>query len=63
MESGADVAPGAWLDVLPIASNCVLGNEAVISSLRYMSGLLPVAKQDKSLVCECGKSLSAGQAT
>ena len=58
----ADVAAGAWLNALPVASNCVLGDGDVIASLRYMLGVWPAAMQEKPLVCECGKAFSPGQA-
>ena len=58
----ADVTAGAWLDALPVASNCVLGDGDVVSSLWYMLGLCPAAMQDNPLGCEYGKPFSPGQA-
>ena len=40
VEAVADVTAGAWLDALPVASNCLLGDGDVVSSLRYMLGVL-----------------------
>ena len=58
----ADVATGAGLDALPVASNCVLGDGDVASPLWYILGVCPVAMQDKPLVCDRGKPFSPGQA-
>ena len=33
VECVADVVAGAWLDALPVASNCVLGDGDVVASL------------------------------
>ena len=62
MDAVADVTPGAWLDALPVASNCLLGDGDVVSSLRYMLGVCPAVMQERPLVCECGKPFSPGQA-
>ena len=62
VECVADVVAGPWLDALPVASNCVLGDGDVVASLRYMLGVRPAAMQEKPLVCECGKPFSPGQA-
>ena len=62
MECVADVAAGARLDALLVASNCVLGDGDVVASLRYMLSVCPAAMQEKPLVCECGKPFSPGQA-
>jgi hypothetical protein len=62
LESAADVTAGAWLDALPVSSNCVLGDGDVVSSLRYMLGVCPASMQDRPLKCECGKDFTPGQA-
>ena len=56
----ADFTAGAWLDAMPVASNCVLGDGDVVLSLPYMLG--EHAMKDKPLVCECWKPFSPGQA-
>ena len=62
VEAVADVTAGAWLDALPVSSNCLLGDGDVVSSLRYMLGVCPAVMQERPLVCECGKPFSPGQA-
>ena len=62
VDAVADVTAGAWLDALPVASNCLLGDGDVVSSLRYMLGVCPAVMQERPLVCECGKPFSPGQA-
>jgi hypothetical protein len=57
-----DVSAGAWLDALPIVSNCHLGDEDVVCALRYQLGVCPASMQDRPLTCECGKLFSPGQA-
>lgn len=39
MKRVADVTPGVWLDALPVASNCMLGDADVASSLLYILGV------------------------
>ena len=62
VESVADVTAGQWFDALPIASNCLLGDRYVASSLQYMLGLCTAVMQDITLVSECAQPLSQGQA-
>ena len=62
VDAVASVTAGAWLDALPVASNCLLGDWDVVSSLRYMLGECPAVMQDTPLVCECGKPFSPAQA-
>ena len=57
----ADVTAGARLDELPVASNWVLGDGDVVSSLCYILGVCPAALHDKHLVCEFGKPFTPGQ--
>jgi hypothetical protein len=62
LECVADECAGAWLDALPIASNCHLGDGDVVCALRYQLGVCPASMQDRPLTCECGKPFSPGQA-
>ena len=62
LESVADTTAGAWMDAMPVASTCHLGDGDVVGSLRYMLGVCPAALQDRPLSCECGKPFSPGQA-
>ena len=41
VEAVADVTAGAWLEALPVASNCLLDDGDVVSSLRCMLGVCP----------------------
>ena len=52
---------GAWLDALPVASNCLLGDRDDVPS-RYMLGLCPAVMQDKPLVCAFEKPFRPWQA-
>jgi hypothetical protein len=61
LESVADETTGAWLDALPVTSNCRLENGDVLI-LQYMLGVWPAAMQDRPMVGECGKEFSPGQA-
>jgi hypothetical protein len=63
LESVADVWAGAWLDSLPLVSNCHLGDGDVGCALRHQLGrVCPASMQVRLLLCECGKRFSAGQA-
>jgi hypothetical protein len=62
LESVAAVSAAAWLDALPIVSNCHLGDGDVVCALRYQLGVCPASMQDRPLTCECGKPFSSGQA-
>jgi hypothetical protein len=62
LESVADVSAGAWLDALPIVSNCHLGDGDVVCALRYQLEVCTASMQDQPLTCECGKPYSPGQA-
>lgn len=52
VESGADVTVWAWLDALPVASNCLLEDGDVVPSLQYILEVCTAVMQDTSLVCE-----------
>ena len=61
VEAVADVTSGAWLDALPVASRCLLGDGDVLSSLRYMLGVCPAVMQNKPLVVNVGSPSVLGR--
>ena len=52
-EGVSDVCAGAWLDAMPIACNCQLGDGDVVCALRYQLGVCPASMQDRPLTYEC----------
>ena len=46
VECVADVTAGSWLDALPVAFSCVLGDADVVSCLRYVLAVCLAAMQD-----------------